>query len=208
MPTICQQLSLQGRFAHLDSTSFHLQGTYNSETPPAESARVLHLTKGYSRDHHPELTQVVLNLTTDHQAGIPLHMEALDGNCDDKSSFRATVQARVAQLQNVNPVEYLVLDSAGYTEKTLNAYPEGMQWISRVPQTLMGCKQAIKADLDFKELAPGYRYASLCSTYGGVAQRWLVIHSQAAYQREMKTLLKNYRKQSAQQYRQALSFQK
>ncbi len=208
VPTICQRLSLSSRFAHLDSTSFHLDGVYNSENPPAADAAVLHLTQGYSRDHHPELNQVVLNLITDHQAGIPLHMEALSGNTDDKSSFRATIQNHVSQLQNVSNAKYLVLDSAGYAQETLAAYPEGVKWVSRVPATLKACKEALNADLMFQELSEGYRYASLCSLYGGIKQRWLVIHSEQAYKREMRTLTKNYHKQSTHEYKQVLAFGK
>jgi len=56
-------------------------------------------------------------------------------------------------------------------------------------------------------LAPVYRYAPLVSTYGGVKQRWLVIYSQAAYSREIKTLLKNYQRQSIQEYRKGFACQ-
>ena len=47
---------------HLDSTSFHLDGKYtNQETENKENEpSPVYITKGYSRDHHPELNQVVL----------------------------------------------------------------------------------------------------------------------------------------------------
>jgi transposase len=208
VPTVCEKLSLNSRFAHLDSTSFHLDGTYNSATPPPEEAQTLHLTQGYSRDYHPELNQVVLNLITDNQAGIPLHMQALSGNTNDKSSFRATIENHVSQLQNVTDIAYLIVDSAGYTRKTLQAYPNGLKWVSRVPATLKACKEAIGADLVFEHLTEGYQYASLCSAYGDVQQRWLVIHSEQASKKQRKTLLKNHCKQSKQEYKQVLAFEK
>ena len=87
-PLICERLALTPRFVHMDSTDFHLDGQYNAEHPPEEDSQLLHLTKGYSRDHRPDLNQVVLTLIADNQAGIPLHMEALDGNSSDKTARR------------------------------------------------------------------------------------------------------------------------
>jgi len=36
----------------------------------------IRITKGYSRDHRPELNQVILNLITKNQACIPVYMNA------------------------------------------------------------------------------------------------------------------------------------
>jgi transposase len=42
------------------------------------------LVKGYSRDHRPELNQVVLELMGDkNQDGLPVYMQALSGNTND-----------------------------------------------------------------------------------------------------------------------------
>lgn len=49
--TAAQRLGLAPRFAHLDSTSFHVDGRYNSDKEPTE--HVMHIPRGYSRDHRP-----------------------------------------------------------------------------------------------------------------------------------------------------------
>src|SRR5512144_1033291 len=54
----CQRLGLVGATAHLDSTSFHVDGDYDQ----AEATGVVTLTQGYSRDRRPDLNQVMLNL--------------------------------------------------------------------------------------------------------------------------------------------------
>ena len=46
--------------------------------PPDE--QVVHITHGYSRDHRPDLNQVMLELMVEHQAGIPVLMKPLSGN--------------------------------------------------------------------------------------------------------------------------------
>jgi transposase len=126
-------LGLECRFGHLDSTSFHTEGQYNSELEPV--AGVVHITRGYSRDHRPDLNQVVLQLIVERQAGIPLLMEPLNGNSSDKVSFRDTIKAHISQLQTEVGLEYLGADSALYTAETLPQM-QGFFWFSRVPDTL------------------------------------------------------------------------
>lgn len=207
-PIICANLGLSPRYAHMDSTDFHLDGVYNSENPPDEDSNVIHLTKGYSRDHRPDLNQVVLNLITDNQAGIPIHMAALDGNSNDKSSFRTIIDQHIGQLQNVTGFEYLTMDSAGYTKDTISAHSEAVKWISRVPETVKACKELLSQELKLKPLTADYQYLELGSIYADVSQRWLVIHSEHAYKREMKTLVKNYLKQSKKEYQMLLKLQR
>lgn len=54
------RLGIRPRFGHVDATSFHVDGDYNSREEP--EADVVHIRQGYSRDHRPELNQVVLDL--------------------------------------------------------------------------------------------------------------------------------------------------
>ena len=56
--TAAKRLGLAPTCTHLDSTSFHVDGRYNSAAPPDE--QVVHITQGYSRDHRPDLNQVML----------------------------------------------------------------------------------------------------------------------------------------------------
>ena len=53
-----KRLGLSCQIGHIDSTSFHVDGHYNSDLDASES--VIHITQGYSRDHRPDLNQVVL----------------------------------------------------------------------------------------------------------------------------------------------------
>ena len=207
-PLVCERLGLTPRFLHMDSTDFHLDGHYNAEHPPEEGSQLLHLTKGYSRDHRPDLNQVVLNLIADNQAGIPLHMEALDGNSSDKTSFRETIASYVGQLQTLTGFTYLVTDSAGYTQETIAAYSEQVYWISRVPETLKASQALIASPEGLQPFTPSYRYRTTYTEQAGVKQRWLLIFSEKAYQREVKTLKKTYQKQSLAEYKGFLKLSK
>jgi transposase len=211
-PQICQKLGLKPKFGHMDSTDFHVDGVYNSRMPLEANAEVaegeaaelkaIRLTKGYSRDHRPDLNQVVLNMIVENQAGIPLHMQAFDGNMSDKTAFNQTIRDHVAQLQSVTDIEYLVMDSAGYTKKSLEACQNTIKWISRVPETLSESKIVIEKDYDtWNELPNGYKYVPLTSEYGGVKQRWLLVFSKEAYEREIITLKKKIVKESEKELR-------
>ncbi len=77
----------------IDNTSFHVDGRYNSALDVSE--RAIHITQGVRLNHRPDLNQVVLQLIGEHQAGIPLWMEVLSGNSNDKESFRHTLNTHL-----------------------------------------------------------------------------------------------------------------
>ena len=55
--TAAERLGLAPRFGHLDRTSVHVDGRDNSAEEP--EAQVVHSTRGYSRDHRPDLNPVM-----------------------------------------------------------------------------------------------------------------------------------------------------
>jgi transposase len=119
--TAAKRLDLSPTYMHLDSTSFHVDGRYNSDEISSEQA--VHITKGYSRDHRPDLNQVMLELIVEHQAGIPVLMKPLSGNSSDPQEFGQAIQAHINQLQTTYGATYLVADSALYSEANLRSSP-------------------------------------------------------------------------------------
>jgi transposase len=199
-PQICGRLGLKPKTVHMDSTDFHVDGLYNSRSEDVGEHQV-HIRQGYSRDHRPDLNQVVLNLIVDNQAGIALHMAALDGNTSDKTAFNETVNNHIGQLQAVYSIDCVVMDSAGYTKKTITDCGTTIKWVSRVPDTLTESKKAIEGTYqDWLPLCEGYKYVPLTSTYGDIRQRWLLVYSQEAFKREIITLRKKYAGQSQKEY--------
>ena len=69
---VIKKFKIETKFAHLDSTSFHLHGEYNNiETAENYQKRPILITRGYSRDHRPDLKQCVLDLIVSSDNGIP-----------------------------------------------------------------------------------------------------------------------------------------
>jgi len=110
-PEAMRRLGLGVQACHLDSTRFHTDGRYNSDT--GADAGVIHITPGYSRDHRPDLNQASLQLIVDQQAEIPLLMKPLSGNSEDKTAFRQTLTDYVGQLQTTYPDSCWIADVTG-----------------------------------------------------------------------------------------------
>ncbi len=185
---------LLSKFAHLDSTSFALQGQYNDTEPQGIEVR-----HGYSKDHRPDLKQVMLSMATSGSADIPFWMEPHNGNSSDKKTFTETIK-RVRDFQSAlkQGDEFTwVADSALYNKDKLlssNMY----HWVSQVPETLSEVKGLLSQpddSFDWTTLDTGYKYSSHASYYGDIEQHWLIISSEQAYQREKKTFEKKLTRQ-------------
>ena len=195
-----KRLGLSCQIGHIDSTSFHVDGSYNSHQEDIPDG-VIQITQGYSRDHRPDLNQVTLQLISEHQAGIPLWMKALSGNHSDKEGFRQTLNAHIKQLQDGVGLSLIVADSALYTAKTLHDLGD-FPWTTRVPETIGGTRELILAvSNEWVKTRPERAYSELGSTYGGIKQRWLVVYTQAAQRRAEQTVNKQHLKQSQLEYK-------
>jgi transposase len=140
--TAAERLGLAPTFAHLDSTSFHVDGRYNSDESP--EAHVIHITRGYSRDHRPDLNQVMVALIVEHQAGIPLLMKPLSGNSSDVQEFGEVIHRHMHQLHLTDGTTYLVADSALYSAGNLQQLAQThLKWMTRVPATLREAQEAL-----------------------------------------------------------------
>lgn len=182
-----QTYQITSSFYHLDNSSLHLHGQYATEDPQPEA---LEITYGFSKDHRPDLKQVVVSLITSHRSQLPVWMEALSGNTSDKDSFPTTMQAFCQQLQAEEACLFVV-DSALYGADNLQRLGD-IRWLTRVPETLTEAKRLVRETerATMTDLAEGYAYLEVSSTYAGIPQRWLVVHSAMAVQREEKTLLR------------------
>jgi len=202
--------------AHLDSTSFHLHGQYetaNDEVVVTQKSedgttveievapKAIHVTYGYSRDHRSDLKQFVMNLICGGEGGIPLFLEMADGNQDDKTKFAHLFEEFQKQwtFEGVH-----IADSALYTADNLKRM-EPLKWVTRVPLTLTEAKQVLVevsedelVDSDLK----GYSIAERTSYYGGVEQRWLIVKSLARQQSDQKQLQKKILKSQQQSLKQ------
>ncbi|MCR4407379.1 MAG: IS1634 family transposase [Anaerolineae bacterium] len=138
---------IEHRFVHLDITSFSVEGEYDRPAEPG----VIRITHGYSRDHRPDLKQVVAALLTTYRSALPVWIQALDGNTNDSRAFPSLVEAYLARFRE-EPMPYLVADSALYSEENLQRL-SAVKWLTRVPERVGLAKQLIAA-VSAEEMQP------------------------------------------------------
>ena len=184
----CAQEHIEQRFHHLDTTSFSLSGTY----VPESDEHAIHITHGYAKDHRPDLKQVVLDLLVSQDGGVPLVSKSWDGNTSDTPIFKERAEALMAAFARAPTPRYLVADAKLYTEDTAPTLAR-LGFITRIPGTLKLVSQVITQALQedrWHRLDETTRYDSLELCHYGMAQRWLVVSSQAAMERAEASITK------------------
>jgi transposase len=183
---VCAREGIERRFNQLDTPSFSRSGAYIPER--AEPAMTI--THGYSRDHRPDLKPVVLERMGSQDGGIPFVRKSWDGNTADIEIFQARAQAWLAAFQHAPHPRDLIADSTlDHEENATHLRHRGC--IPRMPNTMSSVAEAITQALAldcWHRLDAQTRYQRLELCPDGMAQRWLVVSSQAAYERAAATL--------------------
>ncbi len=81
---MAKRFAVQLERLHNDSTSISFCGHYHDQRGPSRTGqRPPVLTFGYSKDHRPDLKQLLFILTTDADGGVPVQFRTADGNTSD-----------------------------------------------------------------------------------------------------------------------------
>jgi transposase len=178
---VCAQEGIDERFNHLDTTSFSLTGVY----APDSDEHAIAITHGYSKDHRPDLKQAVVELLVSQDGGVPLLSKSWDGNASDTQIFQERAHALMATFRESPSPRYLVADAKLYhADNAPNLAQLG--FITRIPGTLKLVTQVITQALQWdtwQALDAMMRYQRIELCHYGMAQRWLVVWSQAALER-------------------------
>jgi len=116
-----REYSLEIKRAHLDTTSVSVHGEYADSCPPSDpedSRAVPHVTRGYSKDHRPDLKQVIYGLTV-NEDGVPIFGRVSSGNRADSVEFRHMLERLREALPHPADVLY-VGDSKLFCAETLS----------------------------------------------------------------------------------------
>lgn len=187
--SVCQKEGIDLRFNSLDTTSFSLTGEYD---PDSDEHGVL-VTYGYSKDHRPDLKQVILELMVSQDGGVPFMSKSHDGNASDNNVFKQRSEGLLKEFSASESPRYLVADSKLYTQENA-ANLAHLPFITRVGGNLKILDEVIEQCLSLGNWQPyddeSYRYQRLDLCHYGIEQRWLVVYSDNAYHRAVKTLSK------------------
>jgi transposase len=78
---------------HNDSTTIRFSGQYRDSGQPVRGQRSPWITFGYSKDHRPDLKQLLFVLTTTRDGAVPAQFRCEDGNTSDSRTHEATWDA-------------------------------------------------------------------------------------------------------------------
>jgi transposase len=176
---ICQQEAVDTKFNSLDTTAFALTGEYEVDS----DEHTIEITHGYSKDHRPDLKQVVLEVMCSHDGGIPVISKAWNGNASDTKIFRDRAKALADSFKAAETPRYLIADSKLYDEKTIEQGLGLIPFITRIPGTIKLERTTIESALqksleEWTLLDDKHRFQTFHLQHYGLKQRWIVIHSE------------------------------
>ena len=179
-----------------------------------EKLEVIELNYGYSKDHRPDLKQATFSIATTGVGSYPFWCEPQNGNSSDKSAFQESIKKyhELKKQMKAAPDFTWVADSALYNGKKLLGKNAGQfKWITRVPESIKEAKNLVKtknSELNLIDIGNGYSLHSCLSNYGDIEQRWLLIFSEQAAYREIKTLERKIEKAMKAHHKAILSLNK
>jgi len=189
------QEGIDRRFNHLDTTSVSLRGEYVPDSDEQAST----ITYGYSKAHRPDLKQAVLARMVSQDGGVPFGSNSWDGHTSDIKVFQERAQALVAAFQKAPSPRDLIADATLYQEDHApNLHTLGL--ITRLPHTLGAVSQVIAQALAWDTWHPlddKTRDQCLEVCHDGMAQRWLLVPSEAALERAEATITKARQREEA-----------
>jgi transposase len=195
----CKTERVETRFCHADTTSYSLHGDYTQVDENGKPIEYrIDITHGYSKDKRPDLKQVIQELVTSEDGGIPLMTKTLSGNASDTVVLRERAEALREEFEKSGS-RCLVADCKLYaadTAPTLNS----LNFITRVPSTIKReskcIDKALSQENSWCKISDDYRYQEFYVDQFNIKnQRWVVVFSSHAHERTEKVLAKELNKE-------------
>lgn len=190
---------------HNDSTTVKAYGRI-----PGKTRTGLQLARGHSKDHRPDLKQLLFSLTVSSDGAVPVHYKAYPGNRTDDTTHIETWKTIRSLASNTSFL--YVADCKVCTSKQL-AYivGEGGRVITTVPETWIECKtfkQELRAEQKdrrriLSRKVPGQDsqleyYSLFRGTYGSTKGEYSIYWYHSSEKRKNDALARERRLQKAE----------
>jgi len=133
---VVQEFHLDLEELHNDSTTVSFSGEY----PEASVEKLLAglmtpaITWGHSKDHRPDLKQLLYILTVTNDGGVPIYFQTASGNVTDDQTHQATWQM-LAELVGRKDFVYVADCKLATTEQMRDIATRGGRFITMLPAT-------------------------------------------------------------------------
>jgi len=168
----------------VDTTTFSVTG----DKYPDTDENVISLKKGYSKDHRPDLKQVINELLVTPDGGIPLFLKNHDGNTSDSKIFKERAKSLRDQLVKCKGT--LIGDSKLYSEASAQ-YLRDFKFVTRIFDSISVAKDLIKKSVesgDWQMTESEVFYQKFELSHYEMDQTWVVCYSQEGRSRAEKTI--------------------
>jgi transposase len=119
---------------HNDSTTVTVFGEYSQSRSRRNGKPSLALSHGFSKDHRPDLKQLLFTLTVSRDGAVPIHYKAYDGNTTDDKTHIYTWEA-LRRITARSDFIYVADSKLCTREQMAYITREGGRFISVLPET-------------------------------------------------------------------------
>lgn len=191
---VCKQENIDTRFGHLDTTSFSVTGEYLEDS----DENLIKIKHGFSKDHRPDLKQVILELLVTQEHGVPLLSKVWDGNTSDNEIFQARAKALVNDFKNGDNPLYYVADCKLYSEKnSINLCD--LPFITRIPESIsLVNSKILEAQFQKDKFVlhdEKKKFQSFDVYHNNMNQRWIVVESTTTREKYIKSIERKIQKE-------------
>ncbi len=199
--------SLETDTIHCDTTSKSFHGVYDNV---AEDVDAPSITYGHTKDHRPDLKQIVFGVGTTAD-GVPVAGEVVKGNESDMTlNGRWMKSLRSILKKEEDDLLLYVADSAAVTTKNLTTCAsENIDFISRLPgrfgiERILKHKAHLENDwihigkLSEEKKAASYKFQDTTEEIEGRTYRFITVHSDNKDKRKLKALDKAVERESGE----------
>jgi transposase len=186
---ICMLEGVDCSDLHGDTTTYSVHGKYEKTDDEQE----ISITYGYSKDMRKDLKQVVVELVSARDGGIPLATKMWSGNTSDSKILTARAKNLVELFKQSKETHCFVADSKVYSQENATNLLR-INFITRIPSTIKLENELIEKAIvkdDWQVLDEKNKFHEFHVQHLGIEQRWIVVHSEAALNRTKLTLERN-----------------
>ncbi|MDR2197958.1 MAG: IS1634 family transposase [Deltaproteobacteria bacterium] len=181
---------------HTDITNFTVYGKYEYADVDDIAENIIKIVLGHPKDKRFHLKCLSLALIS-NSLGVPVFMRELSGNCSDNKELNKIMRTFCNSIKdsiNTDTIPLYIADAAFYSKDNIFDFPAN--YLTRVPETNTDSRNLIYSDIELQTMLHDSRYSfyETKSSYGGVEQTWLLVHSTEMAEKQNATLERKLKK--------------
>ncbi|MDR2198695.1 MAG: IS1634 family transposase [Deltaproteobacteria bacterium] len=184
---------------HVEMINFALFGRIERFSDDGLPETIVSIALGRPKDDRSVISLLTYALVC-NSMGIPVYMKELSGDRLDQEELNSRARlfhdfVKDAEISEAEPL--CLTDPAFYREEYIRDFPA--YFIARVPEKIAEARELIAKDVETRvmEQDDGYSFFAAESSYGGVEQTWLLVHSRELAEKQERAFEKRLEKETS-----------